>query len=309
MAGYAARESVKTLSLSHQLTRHIITEALVGSGVILRTSSEATRKYDDREVESAISNYKSGMSARLVGAFCKASEPTILRWLHKYQVDIRQQPDYGGDDNYFSQLDTDQKCYWFGFLAADGRAKSKYLIVNLGLKDRGHLETFKSHVNLSIPITEVERYHRKREKWYRWAHLCWGSVSIVSDLQLHGILRIKAGDYRPLMALNRDQFRSFLRGYFDGDGSIHTANNRDQLAWYVCGPHKDILEYMMSRCPEVGRHNAVWGGTRWAVRYMGNLVVPRICKWLYEGSTVSLPRKLDRAMIACGVKPGTNKLW
>lgn len=295
VASYRRGEHVKNIAERYHSADSTISTVLTDAGVRLRTKSEIARVFSDEQIAATIENYKNGLTAKAAGKLCGASEPSVLRWLKDHNVPARHQADYGGNDDYFDVLDTDEKCYWFGFLAADGRAKKKFLTINLGMKDWNHIETFKSHVGYTGPIVPVTRFHRIRQKWYTHANFNWGSVKIVADLQKHGILQIKAGDCEPLIRLNDDQYRSFLRGYFDGDGSIYVTSRRGDWYWNICGPHPAILEYLMSRCPVVTRHNAIEGATRWAVAYGGNKIVPKICNWLYAGSTICLPRKLERA--------------
>lgn len=276
-----------------------IKKLLVRNGVEVRDYAAAARLYTDQQIDETVDLYISGLTAKAAGEIHGVSEPSVLRWLKDRGIKTRQ-VDHGGNDRYFEVLDTDEKCYWFGFMCADGRAKYKYLVINLGLKDKDHLELFKSHTGYNGPVREVTRFHKKRKKWQTYAQLIWGSVEMLVDLQHHGLLLIKSGDFAPLVVLNDSQFRSFLRGYFDGDGCLTYSRTRKSWVWYICGPHRIILEYMLSRCPVVKRYNAVWCTTAWRVVYYGNLVTKPICEWLYNGATVKLPRKYERAITAMG---------
>ena len=146
----------------------------------------------------------------------------------------------------------------------------------------------------SKPIKRIEQFNKKRGKMERWANLLVGSVEMVRDLRRHGILDIKRGNPDPLERLNDEELRTFMLGYFDGDGSIYLVkpkNKPNSWMWYICCQYKSIPEYLLSRCPVVDRYNAVWSGTVWRTQYCGNRIVPRICEWLYRDVSVCLERK------------------
>ena len=46
------------------------------------------------------------------------------------------------NENIFQQIDSNNKAYWLGFLAADGSVKGNELSIGLSSKDRGHLAKF-----------------------------------------------------------------------------------------------------------------------------------------------------------------------
>lgn len=293
---YEDGESVKSLSLRLKSAESTIRKELVSVGVDLRGVSESARRYSDAEIDEAIRKYKSGLSAIKSGP----SEATVLRWLNDRGIEARQQPDYGGIQDFFRTIDNPFSLYWFGFLCADGSiARKRYIEVNLAMKDRDHLELLKKDLDYHKPVKEVEQYNKKRKKIERWANLLIGSVEMVRDLRRHGLLEIKRGNYDPLERLTDEQLRIFILGYFDGDGSIYNVkpkNANGWWKWYICCEHKSIPEYLMSRCPVVERHNAVWSGTTWRTEYGGNLIVPRVCEWLYSGQERCSERKRDLAI-------------
>jgi len=292
---YEGGETIKSIAARFDSTEITTNKALRFVGTSIRTTSEVTRRYSDAEVGEAIRKYQGGLSAAESGP----SEATVLRWLKDRGIEARQQPDYGGKQDFFRTLDSQLSLYWFGFLCADGSiSKKRYVEVNLALKDWDHLELLKKDLDYSKPIKKVEQFNKKRQKMERWANLLIGSAEMARDLRRHGLPEIKKGNPDPLERLTDEQLRAFILGYFDGDGSIYYVrpkNNSNWWKWYICCEHKAIPEYLLSRCPVVERYNAVWSGTTWRTEYGGNQIVPRICEWLYEGQERYLVRKFNLA--------------
>lgn len=297
---YESGSIINELAERYGGTYFTISKTLKSLGVQPRKPSESARKYTDDDIDLAIKKYRSGSPAHE----CGPSEATVLRWLKGRNIPARRQPDYSGNPNFFKSLDNNLALYWFGFLCADGSiCKKKYVEINLQTRDWEHLEMFGKHLEYTKPIKETEHYIKERGKWYKSANLLFGCVEAVRDLRNLGLPEIKNGDFSPLTLLDNEQFRTFLLGYFDGDGSIYNVKPKNKpncWRWYICGPHRHILEYMLARCPVVKRHNAVWSGTVWRVQYGGNQIVPKIVRWLYNEQDVFLDRKRKLSLKAMG---------
>lgn len=303
VADYQAGLTQEELAAKYERAVATVVSALRSTGVELRSLSDSLRLYADAEIEQCIVNYLSGLSAHLSGSYCGASEATVLRWLHDRGIDRRHQPDYGGDKHFFSELDSERKLYWFGFLCADGSLTAKkYVRTLLSSKDKEHLEL----LHFTLGYRKKIAVFRRTRHWpdrpareYEFALSLIGSVQMVRDLRRHGMARIKNGDIRPLFWLNDQQIKHFIRGYFDGDGSVCLKKIGD-WQWYICGPSRLTLEYLMSRCPIVTRHNAVIQRNGhhhiWRVVYGGNKIVPKICEWMYSNSSIWLERKHEIAV-------------
>ncbi len=281
-----------------------ISKGLKKLGIAIRTTSEATRTYNDQQVQQAINNYLAGQPAHLAGAFCNASEPTVLRWLRDNKQSARQQINYGGDQDFFLNLDTEKACYWFGFLCADGSiTKKRYVCVLLSSKDINHLRLFQQHVNYTKPIKvfkKIRHWKCRQPKEYEYARTLIGSSKMAACLMDHGFHRIKAGDWQPLEKLNDNQFRAFVAGYFDGDGSIYFVNTTGNWVWYICAKYPNFLKYLGDRIG-IAQPVVLKSAKKdwiWRLVHGGNLIVPKFCRWIYQNSTVHLERKFNLAKLA-----------
>lgn len=136
--------------------------------------------------------------------------------MYKYQKD------------YFKNIDTEEKAYWAGFIAADGNIRKDFLKmrIELNIQDKKHLEKFRENLNSDVPIKESIRQNN---------HSCYIDINckeLCLDLVRLGIVPNKS------LILNID-FKlipnhlvpSFIRGYFDGDGSINFYDKRGYLEY------------------------------------------------------------------------------
>ena len=104
--------------------------------------------------------------------------------------------------------------YVLGFWYADGymRHERSYRVLFFS-NDRDHLAQIASVMESNSPIRTVV-------KGVSCGGLCLHSKKLYSDLALLGGIRRKSTSMK-LPDIPPNYFRDFLRGYFDGDGSVH----------------------------------------------------------------------------------------
>ena len=133
---------------------------------------------------------------------------------------------YKKDDNYFSAINSEEKAYWLGFLYADGciykskrQNHSPCVAISLHKKDAKHLEKFLNCINSNLPISYFSQY----------ASIQIYSAKMVEDLEKLGCTERKT--YTLTMPNIPEKYiRHFIRGYFDGDGSISYNINPKKLS-------------------------------------------------------------------------------
>lgn len=133
---------------------------------------------------------------------------------------------YKKDDNYFNTIDSEEKAYWLGFLYADGciyKSKRKKcspcVTISLHRQDSKHLEKFLNCINSNLPISYFSQC----------ASIQIYSTKMVEDLEKLGCTERKT--YILTMPdIPEKYIRHFIRGYFDGDGSISHNINPKRLS-------------------------------------------------------------------------------
>ena len=148
------------------------------------------------------------------------------------------------NNNYFSEQNN-RMAYIMGFLAADGNVSKNgnRIQSQLPLKDKGHLEMIQSEIG----GCEVYEYESNGYKSCGW-HCC--SSQIKKDLAIYGIIPHKTGTLSIPKVLDKQYWKDFIRGYFDGDGTI--CKDRTGFRVTITSANKEILEDINSYFEENG---------------------------------------------------------
>lgn len=252
-----------------------------------------------REVPIAalIESYNTGETTRDIAARLGVSRYTVARRLHAAGVAVRPahaRATYSHDRTFFDMIDTESKAYWLGFIAADGcitrrGKKGSALTVALAAKDRQHIERLRDALGATNPIEEQPRTQSAR--------LSIGGDALPDALARHDILPRKSLT-QGWPTLTGELLRHWLRGYFDGDGSISLCRARGRkpsLQLNVIGAVALIDQWRDHFEPIGGGRGSLVvprGNRAVAVaQYGGNRQVRLIHEYLYGDSTIALPRK------------------
>lgn len=217
-------------------------------------------------------------------------------------------------DEAFEAIDTEEKAYWLGFIAADGCVCKNNVMLGLATVDADHVELFRRFLKTNYLII-----HRPPESKVRngrpfqstgSAFISATSRKMVSDLARHGITERKTWTVEPWQGPPELQ-RHYWRGVFDGDGALfYLPRKRPQAVAALVGNEammtgfKAFVTANTDRLLTPGRpandgesgclHSFVpegCNGTMFEAKWTGNIVAKQVCKLLYEGASVSLRRK------------------
>jgi hypothetical protein len=213
---------------------------------------------------------------------------------------------YECNENIFDS-DNAESFYLAGFIAADGslqkRQYSKILKICLSNVDLAHLEKIKISFNSNHPI---KTYNVKPGKLIKTSHKCV-EIQIVSDKIYDDLLRFNIVPNKtfiymmPEWLVNHPLVHHFMRGYFDGDGSISycglsAGRAIKQLHFNILGTQNFIEEYrniLIKNC-QLHYNKTVVKNNVFSLSYSGNKVVKKIYDFLYKDATIWLDRKREK---------------
>jgi len=260
-------------------------------------------KISKEKEEYIIQNYYN-KTTKEIKEYTNLSISTIMNVLKRNGMKNKTSKVYSYDESYFKNIDTEEKAYWLGFLYADGyvrkRQRNSEMRLKLGIKDLDHLEKFKNAIksNSIIRIKEENRF----------AILSVNSIKFVEHLLDKGCHQAKTFTIKFPSFLKEDLKRHFIRGYFDGDGSIsqwsyiHKRKNRkdriekNQCVSLVSGSFdmlesikKEIVEHCNTKTYKMYFDN---NHTNYAfIRWWNIKDISSIYHYFYNNSSIYLDRK------------------
>lgn len=174
-----------------------------------------------------IEKYKNGATLNSLGEQYGISGFLVKKILLKNGIQVRRKGQirpiskHSVNDNYFEKIDTPEKAYWLGFLAADGSVSKDGCKLTLLLKntDRKSIENFREAISSTHKISDASMFDKRTQKTYHRSSIQVSSRNFVDKLVSMGITNNKSFTCGMPM-IPEHLFSHFLRGLFDGDGSI-----------------------------------------------------------------------------------------
>lgn len=249
--------------------------------------------------------YKTCKSMQKVADNLNLSVSTIYKYMKLYNIyyEKKYKGIYQCNENFF-KIDSPESFYLAGFIAADGsvqyRKYSKILKITLSDKDLSHLEKIKNILNSNH---NIKIYKVKKSKLVKSENNCAelqiSNKNLVEDLVKFNIIPNKTKTYiMPEWIINHNFISHFMRGYFDGDGTItycglNEGRKIKQLHFSILGTKKFIEQYndlLSKKCKiniaKVTQHYSVS-----KISYSGNNIVKNIYDFLYKNHNICLNRK------------------
>lgn len=204
---------------------------------------------------------------------------------------------FSANDNFFNAIDTEEKAYWLGMLYADGTIQEGRGTVSLGLKsdDEPHIQRMLDDMESDNPIKTYSKKMNGKTFYSSKANIY--SRQLTNDLVALGCFQNKSLslEFPTESQVPRHLIFHFIRGYFDGDGSISYTTprktGRRQYKYSVVGTEEfiDSLKTWLGighlKTSKRKNKNLYCVGTS------GRFQVDRVMKLLYEDATVYLERK------------------
>jgi len=132
---------------------------------------------------------------------------------------------YKINESFFEHIDTEGKAYLFGFLMADGGVYENRITLSIHRDDVEILEILTKEMESSYPIAK----HQGKNNMMR-VNFC--SDKLTKDLYELGCTSKKSLTLEFKENIIPDNLiHHFIRGFFDGDGSVSFGKSRGRMRW------------------------------------------------------------------------------
>lgn len=203
-------------------------------------------------VSVIIEEYLNGSSLAALSRKYNISAYRIKSLLQKNNIAIRSrneqnkyspqnQRKYYINDNYFDKIDCEDKAYLLGFLAADGTIQPDGSVkIALSSIDKELLIKIQTVLETNYPIRDSIT-----KDGFTVSTFVFRSSKIREQLAKYNIIKNKTYTYSFPEALSEKYIPSFIKGYWDGDGTVCMSGGYPRTS--LCSHQKDFLEDVINK--------------------------------------------------------------
>lgn len=314
--------TIKELSQKYHITQGDVKKILKNKDIYIRTAAETwilkrNKEFSLEQIESiVVDNYVNKKFGQLKsGRQFGLSDRTVKNILLKNNIQIRNLHEsicvanqtndrttqhYEKNPNFFKEENSNM-AWLLGFLASDGNISKNgnRIRIELSVVDKEILKRIKEIVKIENPIKI-----RENKRGFVLASLDWSCAEHKKDLEKYNIIPQKTYTLLPPTKLNEKFYIDYIRGYFDGDGTINlnlTRGGKSKgLRWGICGASKPVLEWIIGvleerySIPSVNIHkDSSHEEDFYSFVYSTN-ATRKIYDILYTNNTLFLKRKKEK---------------
>lgn len=266
-------------------------------------------KFTDKQLLDIKESYLGGESTVKIGKRYGTSHQPILKALKKMGVERtpgKFNRKYNLNENYFDVVDTPNKAYILGLLYADGSNNISKSTISISLQEEdGYLlEAIRNEIQSDKPLEYLD-YSNKHDYGYKYKNqyrLLLFSSHMCNALNDIGMIQNKSLKLE-FPKLRRNLYSHFIRGYFDGDGSLcvrHTKDGKFRSLTTItstegfCRCAQQIIKESVNiPCGNIYDASCKNGITR-VLSISGRTQNQLFYEWLYKDADLYLQRKRDK---------------
>ncbi len=239
--------------------------------------------------------YNKGLSCKDVGKLLGYDTQVIS--LHVKRMGLmRNTKPYQSqiDHGWLDAIDSEVKAYFLGLLAADGWLNRNTVFIALKQSDRSVLDDIVSKAFPFVPVNTYPASYKGAEDQCRFSVTSPSWISRLNDLGITQAKSLTMGDICPLVPF--DVRHHFVRGYFDGDGSIYHSvyRNKRRVTMTFRGTKAFLSGLHLATGIPVGGIYPINGEGIKSLSITGKCRMYELRDYLYRDATILLHRKWER---------------
>jgi intein-encoded DNA endonuclease-like protein len=251
-----------------------------------------------------IEYYNNGESCYKIATRFNCSPKTIHNFLTKNGIDTNRRPNFYRknqfNERYFETIDTEDKAYFLGLIYSDGCLYKNILSISLVQDDSYILDTLKTYIGSTTNLYSLPPRKKSHQPQMKFSV---SSEMIKKDLERLGVtpkksltLNFPNNQQVPFNLLNH-----FIRGVFDGDGSIFSYERIINKKKYT----EIGITIISSNSFILGLFNYLGYGNVYSTNHNKNSVLSfnnkkdkkKFIEFLYKDSTIFLKRKKEKSEV------------
>lgn len=211
---------------------------------------------------------------------------------------------YTLNENYFDTIDTEDKAYFLGLLYADGCNKNTRVTITLQEKDKNILDVFNKFLNHNKPLY-IEKKSEQNPNWQDAYMLTISSKHLSDKLMELGCTNKKSLilKFPTEKQVPKNLWKHFIRGYFDGDGSINFNSKTNYPSCNICSTNnfclsiQEFLKEINIESSIIKHTNNNGQPTRYLLIKGGQHQILKFLDFIYQDSTVYINRKYEKYIL------------
>lgn len=258
--------------------------------------------FSDEQIQEIIDLYVNHKESSVkIGKKFGVGHKIILKVLHRNNIELMPgalRRKYTLNEHYFDVIDTQNKAYIFGFLLADGHNELKKMTIQMSLQeeDKYILERMRDELHSEKPLEFID-YSNKHDFGYTYKNqyrLEFYSSTMCNQLRDIGMVGAKSKDLVFPRCVSDVLLRHFVRGYFDGNGTISANTFSIVSTKAFCEELKKRIDSTLGLqygfLKEASNHN----GITYVLSYYRKDEIKKILEWLYDNADMLLRRKYEK---------------
>jgi len=236
----------------------------------------------------------------------------------KIQLELRgfviKQRRHEVTEGYFKVVDSEEKAYWLGFLAADGcirrrvnkegKTRGDSIALKLSVMDEKHMEKFRDSIcpTAKIYYQTCKTVTKKGNDSY--SDTC--NLGINGNELVQDIIKLGVGPRKTFTVgkpnIDEKYYRDFIRGFFDGDGCCYINKKLGKRGSYTLGINysfacasKDMRDFFAEELTKVDIPTKCYDDLNLNITG-GFINSKKFFDYLYTDATIYLERKYDKGM-------------
>jgi len=278
--------------------------------LILKNNSvdRVYNSFSEELYDRIVKLYKDGNTQDYICEQLLIRDRCIVKTLRKRGEHVRTYSEnnrrYGLNEYYFDKIDNPNKAYLLGMLYADGCNHVDHYAITLSLQeqDKDVVEFMKSEVEYEGPI-RIHRLSQKDSRHKDQHILCINDQRMSLRLEELGVVQNKSLIIQFPKFITDDLMPHFIRGYFDGDGSLHYNEKHQKTYTSVVGT-KDFCESLSQILQTLNcKHFIVHpkqckDSNTFVLKTCGNKSSLTFLNWMYDNNEFHMERKYQKYLYA-----------